>query len=135
METTSQLNLALSNMRIGRQALKNTRLIIRKGREHIILKVEDVVLFYTDNKIVYLLDNTGGKHIYESNLACLQEQLDPSIFFRANRKYIVNIEYIKSYKVFEKVKLTLEFTIPFADHMVIISQENAPVFKNWITGF
>ncbi|MBK5272184.1 MAG: LytTR family transcriptional regulator DNA-binding domain-containing protein, partial [Bacteroidia bacterium] len=61
--------------------------------------------------------------------------LNSEIFFRANRKYILNINYIKSYKAFEKVKLILEFTIPEIEHRVVISQETAPEFRKWIAGF
>lgn len=99
------------------------------------MKTEDIVLFYTDQKIVYVLDKSCTKYIYEGNLSYLEAQLEPTIFFRANRQYLVNIDYIRSYRTFEKVKLNIEFTIPVGEHRVIVSQENAPVFKSWIAGY
>jgi DNA-binding LytR/AlgR family response regulator len=51
------------------------------------------------------------------------------MFFTANRKYIVNINYIKSFRSYDKVKLLLEFSIPDNTHQVIVSQEKAPEFK------
>ncbi len=62
----------------------------------------------------------------------LEESLDNRIFFRANRQYIVSINYIRSFKSFEKVKLFLGFIIPEISHSMIISQETAPVFKQWM---
>ena len=113
---------------------KKTRLIVKKGLENIALKMEDVILFYTENKIVYLIDKHRSKYLYDKNLSELEIELDPVIFFRANRKYIVNINYIKSYKTFEKVKLILELIIPDIQHQIILSQETAPEFKKWLAG-
>ena len=113
---------------------RKTRIIVKKGLENIALKIEDVVLFYTENKIVYLIDKQRSKYIYDKNLSELESELDPAIFFRANRKYIVNINYIKSYKTFEKVKLVLELIIPEMQHQIILSQETAPDFKKWLAG-
>jgi len=83
---------------------------------------------------VYLIDKHRSKYLYDKNLSELEIELDPAIFFRANRKYIVNINYIKSYKTFEKVKLILELIIPDIQHQIILSQETAPEFKKWLAG-
>lgn len=114
---------------------KKSRIVVRKGIDNIVLKLEDILLFYTENKIIYLLDRFRMKHLYDKNLGELEDMLNTEMFFRANRKYILNINYIKSYKTFEKVKLIVEFTIPEIFHQVIVSQETAPVFKKWIAGF
>jgi DNA-binding LytR/AlgR family response regulator len=114
---------------------KEKRIIVRKGIEHLVLDMNDVVLFFTENKVVYVVDLNGKKFIADKNLTDLEEELDSSIFFRANRKYLVNKKYIQGYKTYEKVKLQLILSIPTIDHLIIISQENAPVFKKWIAGY
>jgi DNA-binding LytR/AlgR family response regulator len=129
-----QFPVELSNTWISNKTSKKNRLIIKKGQENIILKIEDVLFFYTDNSIVYLLDKYGYKYIYDHNLTSLESWLDIEMFFRANRKYLVNINYIKSYKAFEKVKLIIDLTVPGIEHRIIISQETAPFFKKWISG-
>ena len=112
---------------------KRTRIVVRKGLEHVLLKLEDVAMMYTENKIVFVFDRDGKKYIGEKNLADIYNELDEVTFFRANRQYIVNIEFVKSYKCYEKVKLQVGLTIPdLAHHSIIISQENAPHFRKWI---
>src|SRR4030095_2253073 len=91
---------------------KKTRIIVKKGLENIAVKTEDIILFYTENKMVYIIDKQKAKYIYDRNLSLLESELDPDIFFRANRKYVVNINFIKSYKTYEKVKLILELSVP-----------------------
>jgi DNA-binding LytR/AlgR family response regulator len=113
---------------------KRTRIVVRKGLEHILLKLEDVAMMYTENKVVFVFDREGKKYIGEKNLADIYNELDEVTFFRANRQYIVNIEFVKGYKSYEKVKLVVGLTIPdLAHHTIIISQENAPHFRKWIS--
>lgn len=111
---------------------KKSRLIVKKGMENILLRLDDIVLFYTDSKIIYTLDKTGKKYMCEENLSELEHTLDEYRFFRANRQYIINIDFVKSYKAYEKVKLQVDLQIPELNHIIIISQETAPAFRRWI---
>jgi DNA-binding LytR/AlgR family response regulator len=110
-----------------------TRLLVKKGIENIALKIEDVALIFTENKIAFVVDGkTGMKYISDKNLTILERELDRSIFFRANRKYIISINFIKAFRPFEKVKLQVDLSIPDQVRQVVISQESAKSFKNWI---
>lgn len=111
---------------------KRSRLVVRKGNEHIALRLEDIVLIYRDNTIVVAVDKDERKYLCDQNLAELEDELDGTVFFRANRKYLVNIQYIRSYRSFEKVKLEVFMTQPQNGHQIIVSQETAPLFKKWI---
>ncbi len=112
---------------------KRSRLIVQKGLEYIPLFLKDVVLIYTENKLTYVLDRGGRKYISEKNLADLLSSLDKERFFRANRQYIINMEFIKSYRVFGKSKLQVEVALNENRHSIIVSQENAPHFRSWIS--
>ncbi|MEO6289905.1 MAG: LytTR family DNA-binding domain-containing protein [Ginsengibacter sp.] len=111
---------------------KKTRLLVKRGMENIALKLDDITLFYTENKMVYVIDRLSKKYILDKTLTDLQEELDETIFFRANRQYIVNINYIKSFKPFEKVKLAVDLNVPEINHSITISQETAPAFRKWM---
>jgi DNA-binding LytR/AlgR family response regulator len=113
---------------------QKTRLLVRRGIENIILKTSDIVIFYTENKLVYVIDKDGKKFIADKNLSDLNEELDPGVFFRVNRQYIINIGFVKSYKAYEKVKLQIDLTMPELQHQIIVSQEMAPCFRKWISG-
>ncbi len=108
------------------------RLIVRKGMDHIPLKVEDIVLFYTENRLTFLIDRNGKKYIADSILSELEQELDKSKFYRANRQYIINIDFIKGYKTIEKVKISVEMTLEPEKFPIIISQDSAAHFREWI---
>jgi DNA-binding LytR/AlgR family response regulator len=111
---------------------RKSRLVVRKGLEHIALRLEEIVLFYTENKLVYVIDRLGKKYMADKNLTDLEEDLDKNHFFRANRQYIININFIRGFKTYEKVKLQVDLVLPDLNHCIIVSQENAPQFRQWI---
>ena len=111
---------------------KKTRLIVRKGNENVVLKVEDIAFIYRDNTIIIAVDKEEKKYLCDKNLSALEVELDPSVFFRANRKYLLNIHYIRSYKTFEKVKLEVFLCLSNCNHSIIVSQETAPLFRKWM---
>lgn len=111
---------------------RKTRLLVQKGLENILLKMDDIVLFYTENKVVYVVDRLEKKYLTDSNLLELEEELDPLVFFRANRQYIININFIKSFRAYEKVKIKLDLNLTELNHCIIVSQETAPHFRKWI---
>jgi DNA-binding LytR/AlgR family response regulator len=109
------------------------RLLVKKGLENISLLLEDVVLFFTENKIVYVIDKTGRKYLIDKNLSDLEVELDNKTFFRVNRQYIININYIRSFKAYERVKLQIELTVTDLNYFIVVSQETAPLFRKWIS--
>jgi len=60
----------------------------------------------------------------------LQEMLDPSLFFRVNRSFIVNIKAIDEIVVYSKSPLKIG-VIPPAEKEMIVSREKVALFKQW----
>ena len=123
----------LSNFLQNFNQQKKTRLLVKKGLENISLLLDDVVLFFTENKIVYVIDKTGRKYLTDKNLSDLEADLDNKTFFRVNRQYIINIHYIRSFKAYERVKLQIELTVTDLNYFIVVSQETAPLFRKWIS--
>ena len=128
----TNVNMPFENLVQFINRRKKTRLLVKKGMEHVTMLYEDIPLIYTQNKIVYVIDRFSKKYLYDKTLSELEEELDPDIFFRVNRQYIVNINFVKSFKPFGKVKLLLDLNIPEIDHSITISQETAPAFRKWM---
>lgn len=122
----------IQNLSIKPFTLRKTKLVVKKGIENVVLKLEDIVMIYTQNKVTYVTDNNGIKYISNKNLGELDRELGNTIFFRISRQYILNINYIKSFKSFEKVKLKVDISIPIVKQPIIISQETATAFRKWV---
>jgi DNA-binding LytR/AlgR family response regulator len=112
---------------------KKIRLLVKKGIEYVPLCLEEIALFYTENKLVYVIDRHGKKYITDKTLNELEVELDDTVFFRANRQYIINLNFVRSFKAYEKVKLQVDLLVPEIDHFIVISQSTAPDFRRWIS--
>jgi len=101
--------------------------------EYQTVRVEDTGYFFTEHKLVFLVDKENRKYMAEKgNLSELEEELDRNIFYRANRKYIINANYVKRFKPLERSKISVELVLPVNEE-IIISQENSASFKKWIS--
>ena len=109
-------------------------LIIKKGITYLTVKTEEIAMIYTLKDVTYIVNREGKKFSYAQNLNRLEQELD-NRFFRANRQYIININYIRSFRAHEKSKLLVEVSINNATVPITISQITAPKFKEWVAGF
>jgi DNA-binding LytR/AlgR family response regulator len=117
---------------MSRTDRKRSRILVRKGAEFQTVRIEDAGYFFTEHKLIFLVDKENRKYMAEkANLSELEEELDKNLFYRANRKYIINANYIKRFKPLEKSKISVELTLPVSEE-IIISQENSASFKKWI---
>jgi DNA-binding LytR/AlgR family response regulator len=112
---------------------KKSRILVKRGMEFQAVRVEDVVYFFTEHKLVFLVDKENRKYLAEkNNLSELEEELDKNLFYRANRKYIINANFVKRFKPLDRSKLSVELILPLNEE-IIISQENSSSFKKWIS--
>jgi len=110
-----------------------SRIVVKKGTEFLSIRLDDVAYFFTEHKLVFLVDRENKKYLCETNsLSDIEDMLDNKTFFRVNRKYIVNADYITKFKSIEKSKISVEISLPVLEEL-IVSQENASVFKKWIS--
>ncbi|MEO7532238.1 MAG: LytTR family DNA-binding domain-containing protein [Ferruginibacter sp.] len=107
------------------------RFLVKRGADYITVKTEAIAYFYATHKLVCMVDEANQKFILDRSLAILEKEVDPAKFYRANRKYLVNISAIKKIKSLAKSKLLIELEPPVKEE-VIISQENVTAFKEWV---
>jgi DNA-binding LytR/AlgR family response regulator len=108
------------------------RMLVKKGAETHMLKISEAALFYIEKNVVFVIDCQGKKFICDRSLTSMEADLDPRLFFRLSRQHIVNIEAIKSFRSYERVKLEVKLTIEGSMPLLIVSQQTAPLFKKWI---
>ncbi len=111
---------------------KKSRLIVKKDSECIVLSFTDVALLYVDNRTVYVIDKFSKKYFFHKNLSEVEEFLDESVFFRANRQTIININFIKGFTALECNKIRVALTLACNEPAIIISQQTVPLFKKWL---
>jgi len=111
---------------------RRSRIIVKKGASNISLLLSDVVFFYTENLVVYVYDAKGNKYLIDKSLNLIEQELGGREFFRVNRQYILNVNYVQGYKTYERVKLLVSLTLKDIDHHIIVGQEKARSFRQWL---
>jgi two-component system, LytTR family, response regulator len=107
------------------------RFLVKRGTDYVSVKAEDIAYFYATHKLVCMVDSKAQKFILDQSLSDIEKQLDPSQFYRVNRKYLVQLSAIKKIKTYPKSKLQLEVE-PVTNEDIVISQENVSAFKEWM---
>lgn len=87
-------------------------------------KYETVVFVFTKNNEKYAFDAETMDEI--------EEMLDPDVFYRANRQFLVNIDSIQRVWGIEGSKLMVKLKEPHQAVEIDISRQKAPVFKKWL---
>jgi DNA-binding LytR/AlgR family response regulator len=107
------------------------RMIAKKGNHSVAIGVNEIAYFFTEHKVVFLVDRSGKKYVLDDPLSELAEKLSPEYFFRLNRKYIAHIDAIVSFRSYSKGRIEVSL-MNHPSQEVLISQENAQRFRNWI---
>lgn len=107
------------------------RFLVKRGADYVSVKTCDIAYFYATHKLVCMVDHFNQKFLLDQSLAEIEKQLDPSQFYRVNRKYLLQQNAIKKIRSYPKSKLQLELE-PAIQEEIIISQENVTAFKEWM---
>ena len=109
------------------------RFLITLGERIESIPVSEVAYFFSEDRYTYLVGKTGRQHIINTNLGELEGRLDPRIFFRINRKYIVGYWAIDKMVAYSKSRVKIELTPEAPNSMdVIVSVERSGSFKKWL---
>lgn len=109
------------------------RFLIQTGEKLRKVEVAEIAWFYSLDKSVYMKTLSGQTFPSEYSLDGLEKILDPAIFFRVNRKYLVNIDAIAGMTAWSRGRIRLELK-PKADNELdtVVSIDRAAAFRKWL---
>lgn len=95
------------------------------------LLVSDINYFFLELKITKAKLHNGTEEVIPLKMDELESQLDPKLFFRANRQYIIHIDAIDQiYNHFNSKLVVVIKNNPGLE--IIVSREKASLLKTWI---
>lgn len=110
--------------------LYKERFLVLHGNALVPVMQRDIAFFHKE-QIIFLHNTQNEKYICEFHaLDDIEDLLDPSLFFRVNRQYIIHIQSIGKVKSTHK-GLTVLLKSPM-NVEIDISREKATAFKNWL---
>lgn len=109
------------------------RFMVKLGDHIRSITSDQISFFFADGRDVYLITNQLRKFIIDYTLEGLEEILDPKIFHRCNRSYILNISAIQDVIVYSNSRLRITPNIKW-ENEIIVSREKVGEFKEWFDG-
>lgn len=106
------------------------RILTHIRNELVPIDVDKVAYVFTENTITYVVSSNGKKSTTNASLDDLFNNLDTSLFFRANRQFIISITSI--HKIIKYGNSQLKIVVDDADVEIIISKNKAAEFRQWL---
>jgi DNA-binding LytR/AlgR family response regulator len=108
------------------------RLLLKIGQTIRAVEISDVAYFYTHDKIVTIITSENRKYPADYTLDQLEKMLDPKLFFRINRQFIVSSKAIREMYVISKSRVKINLHPPI-EAETAVSTERVANFKKWLT--
>jgi two-component system response regulator LytT len=113
------------------QTSYKSRFSIRIGQQIKLIDSVEVQCFFAQHKGNYLYTNRKEEYLIDFSLDKLETVLDPSLFFRISRNYIIHIKAIKNINIYSATRLKITLTQCPYDN-IIVSRDRVSVFKEWL---
>jgi Response regulator of the LytR/AlgR family len=107
------------------------RFIAHQGKMNVVVSQQNVACFQKD-ALIYLVTSDKQQLVTDfETMDELEELLDPSLFFRANRQHFIQLNAVESYRADAYGKLQVKLKAPLQT-TVDVSREKAAAFKAWL---
>ncbi len=114
------------------RASKTKKRILTYSKDKLIsIKVEEIAFINTEHSITTICCLNGKKYTNNSSLDELYDSLDKTLFFRANRQFVLSVKGIDEILRYGNNQLKIK-TSPSSNNSIIISKNKASEFKKWL---
>lgn len=124
--------LNLINYFKNKENTYSERFLVGIGDKLKTIEVSDIAYFYSENNMTHAVMLNGKNTIIDFTLDSLHTMLDPKLFFRVNRKYIVSLPSISDMIKYSRSRIVLTLSPPTLAK-VIVSIERNKEFRKWVT--
>ncbi|MCU7496152.1 MAG: response regulator transcription factor [Ignavibacteria bacterium] len=113
------------------QTVYKSGFLLKTGQTYQRISCQEVAYFHTENKLTYIVLFSGKIFVTEYTLDILEKELNPYLFFRISRQFIVSLNSVESVHVYFGGSLKLKLR-PESALEAIVSRRRAAGFKDWM---
>lgn len=108
------------------------RFTIKIGQHLKIVTQKDIICFYSQDKATYIHTIEGRDYLIDYTLEQIFNELDPQLFFKVNRKFIIRLDAIIDIIAYSNSRLEIKLE-SYNEDKIIVSREKVKDFKQWIS--
>lgn len=128
-ESTNEVVDFIKKMNEKETSFKS-RFLLSVGNKYEVLSADQIKYIYSADKLSFIVNDENKKFATYDSLDKLDSQLESKKFFRINRKYIINVKFIKQLKPFFKGKIII--ILDDNNEELVVSQSKANAFRSWL---
>ena len=134
--TTSQ-NISLDFEAIKRMLVNpaekeyKKRFSVKIGTQLKVITIDEIECIYSENKGTYIHTLDNRNYLIDNSLEVIERELDPNLFFRISRKFIIPLHSVKEIQMYSNSRLKIILPT-YKDDEVIVAREKVSDFKDWI---
>lgn len=128
--STQQIGALLNLMHTPKKTFRSSFLVQKKDT-FIPIASKDFAFFFIQNGIVRGTTNNNQTFSFNEKLEDLELDLNPQLFFRANRQYLIQRSSIQSLQTYFNGRLIVNLQ-PKVKDQIIVSKANATKLKVWL---
>jgi DNA-binding LytR/AlgR family response regulator len=121
----------ISNAYQGINKQFKNRFMVKIGDAITSVKTEEILHFISEDGAVLIATEKGKRYVIDYTLDNLETLISPDVFFRINRKVIVNINGVQKVSTYFNSRLKLK-TDALKDDDSVVSRERVNDFKLWL---
>lgn len=108
-----------------------TCFLVKFGDQLLPVHQKHIAYFHYCKRLVCMVRLDGTQHLTDHSMEELNVLLDPSMFFHANRQFIIHLSSVTKIHIHFNGALKLELS-PKPEEEVIVSREKAKAFREWM---
>lgn len=108
-----------------------SRFLIKVGEHIKTVLTREISYIFSKDKATYIKAVDGKSYLLDHSLEQIMELVDPAVFYRISRKYIVAVDAIQDIISYSNSRLVLKLTAQ-QDEEIIVSREKVADFKAWL---
>jgi DNA-binding LytR/AlgR family response regulator len=108
-----------------------SRFMVKVGDKIKSIAIEEILVFYSLEKATFIHTTTNRDYCIDYSIDQLELLLDPAVYFKINRKYIVSIRACTNILAWTNSRLRLKIE-GVTDDDIIVARERVQDFKEWL---
>jgi DNA-binding LytR/AlgR family response regulator len=108
-----------------------SRFVVKVGEHIKSIRIEEVLCFYSMAKATYMQTIDDRHYVMDLSLEHIEALIDPSLFFRVNRKFIIALDGISDIISYSNSRLKVKLTHT-TEEEIIVAREKVKEFKVWL---
>jgi DNA-binding LytR/AlgR family response regulator len=107
------------------------RFVVNIANKIKVIETGSIAFFYSKEKNTFLCTADNRHYPLEFSLDHVKDMLNPELFFRVSRQYIIQFKSISKIDIFSKSRIRIETIPPSADE-IMVSSARTSEFRQWL---